>query len=156
MRSSIIGFIGIFCLVGSSSLSAVGQQQPPPATAQSGPKEIKFKVEWITTGQRNPPLPAETDSISLVAMDGDNAMTANKIVSSDIYRKVTLHPEVQKDGSTLVDVSVSEFTKESEREWPRLTTRIRLKGNDVRTIQTRTSKGEGYQFDYQILISMDQ
>jgi hypothetical protein len=156
MRSSILSFVGLTCLLGSLSLSAIGQQQvPPPASQQASLKEIKFKLEWMTTSVRNPPAKPEVETISLIAMDGDTAMTANKVVNTESFRKITLRPEVQKDGSTLVDITVSEYTKESEREFPRLSTRIRLRGNEVKAIQTRTSKGENYQFEYLLMISVE-
>lgn len=160
MKSWIFAFVGLSCLVGSLSFSARGQQQvPAPAVVQQASlKEFKFKLEWITTTVKNANTPAsipETETISLVAMDGDNAMTSNRTPGSETYRRVTLHPESQKDGSTVVDVSVSEFTKDSERDTPRLTTRIRLKGTDTRILQGRTSKGPNYEFEYVLAISME-
>jgi hypothetical protein len=163
MRSSILSFVGLTCLFGSLSLSAVGQQQvPPPAGQQASLKEIKFKLEWITTSGRVPgsspnatPASPDTETISLITMDGDTAMTANKVVGTDTYRRITLHPESQKDGSTIVDVSVSEFSKDSERDTPRLSTRIRLKGADVRVIQARTAKGTNFDYEYLLNISME-
>ena len=160
MKSWIFAFVGLSCLIGSLSLSARGQQQvPAPAAGQQASlKEIKFKLEWTTTTVKNANTPAsvpETETISLVTMDGDTAMTSNRTPGTETYRRVTLHPESQKDGSTVVDVSVSEFTKDSERDTPRLTTRIRLKGNDVRVLQARTSKGPRYEFEYLLAISME-
>ena len=162
MKSWIFAFVGLSCLIGSFSLSAHGQQQavPPIADKQASLKEIKFKLEWITTtvkpanSQSPAPIP-ETETISLVTMEGETAMTSNRTPGTETYRRVTLHPESQKDGSTVVDVSVSEFTKDSERDTPRLTTRIRLKGTDTRILQARTSKGPNYEFEYVLVISME-
>ncbi len=165
MKSWIFAFVGLSCLFGSLTLKANGQgqaqqQAQPPVVAQQGSlREIKFKLEWITTSIKpaNSPAaqaPPETEAITLVTMDGDTAMTANKVVSTDTYRRVTLRPEAQKDGSTIVDVSVSEFSKDSERDVPRLSTRIRLKEGITRVIQARTSKGAGYEFEYLLNVTM--
>lgn len=165
MKSWIFAFVGLTCLVSSLSLTAIGQTAPPQgsasqgATTQASLKEIKFKLEWIQTTTRTPAVPnsvPETETISLATMDGETAMTANKLVSTELYRRVTIHPETQKDGSVLVDVSVTEFSKDSERDTPRISTRVRLKGSDTRVIQSRVSKGLGYEFEYVLSISMDQ
>jgi hypothetical protein len=166
MKSWIFAFVGLSCLLGSLTLKANGQGQtqqqvqPPIAAQQGSVRENKFKLEWITTSIKpaNSPAaqaPPETEAITLVTMDGDTAMTANKVVSTDTYRRVTLRPESQKDGTTLVDVSVSEFSKDSDRDVPRLSTRLRLKAGDTRMIQTRNSKGQGYEFEYLLSITMD-
>lgn len=162
MKSWIFAFIGLSCLFCSLTLPANGQGGVPPAAVppQVSLKEFKFKVEWMTTSIKPPTstatqAPPETETISLVTMDGDTAMTANKVTSTDVYRRVTLHPESQKDGTTIVDVSISEFTKESERDVPRLSTRIRLKAGDTRVIQARNSKGQGYEFEYLLNITME-
>ena len=164
MKSWIFTFVGLSCLVGSLTMTAHGQQGtvPPPVVAgqQSSGKEIKFKLEWITTTVKpvnaaGAAAPPEIETVSLVTMDGETAMTANKATGTNTYRRVTLHPESQKDGSVVVDVSVSEFTNESERDTPRLSTRIRLKGADTKVLQARTSKGQGYEYEYLINISME-
>jgi hypothetical protein len=105
----------------------------------------------VTSTKTQPPT---SETVLFSAAEGLTTMTNNPVQSSDFYRKVTLHPDLQTDGSYIVDVVVSEANK--EQDLPRISTVVKVRPNETKIIQTRTSKGANYEFEYTFSITQVQ
>ena len=156
MKSWIFAFVGLSCLFASITGTALAKQggqktEAVKATDQKPIKEVKFKLEWITSTKSQPPT---SESVVFSAAEGLTTMTNNPVQSSEFYRKVTLHPDLQPDGSYIVDVVVSEANKEQDIQ--RMSTVAKLKPNETKIIQDRVSKGSNYEFEYTFAITRVQ
>ena len=163
MRSWVLSLLGIVCLLGTVSTSALGQDsakavgggQAAGAQAQKEAKEIKFKLEWISTTKSNDNKPdaVETESVTVCAVDGQATMSTNSLTNSNTYRRIVVRPESQPDGSYLVNLSVSDFTKDQDRDVPRIESTFRVKMNETKVYQARHVKGANYEYDFQYTIT---
>lgn len=141
----------MFAALTVPALAKQGQAGQATKAAEQKPfKEIKFKLEWITTTVSQNPT-TSTESVIFTTVDGQTCMTNNPMQSSDMYRRVTLHPDLQADGSYLVDVVVNEANKEVDN--PRISTQVKVRMGDTKIVQTRTSKGNGYNYEYVFAIT---
>ena len=148
-------------LVGSVSGHAVGQGATTSTPPQSKVgKEHRFKLEWIgksnlpVTGNNPAPTP-RSETITMWAAENDSAVSTNPLPNSDFYRKVILQPRPQSDGTLMLDVTVSEFTKDMERDLPRTGSTIAPKLGEAVVVQTRNSKGSNYDDEYIFSITQE-
>lgn len=162
MRSSLLAFIGISCLMATLTLPSIAQQAKPaeaqPATKsqdQKPFKEVKFRLEWTTNSGSTSQAKATPsyESVVVSAVLGQSTMTTNPVQSADIYRRVIIQPEIQADGSYIVGLSVSEFGKDQDRETPRIETSVKVRAGDTKVVQDRVSKGTNYEFQYLFTIT---
>lgn len=148
MKSWIFALVGLSCLIGSLTVPAIAQQgtkEPAKATDQKPFKPIKFKLEWVTT-LKTQATTVTTETVIVRAADGQTIMTNNPVGTGDMYRRVTIHPEIQTDGSYLVDITVNESNKEQDN--PRISTILKMRPNETELVQSRISKGTGYEYEY--------
>lgn len=159
MRSWVLSLLGIVCLLGTVSTAALGQDSAKVAVAgqattatqaQKPAKEVKFKLDWISTtkGGDNKPDTVETESVTVCAVDGQASMSTNALTGSNTYRRIVVRPESQPDGSYLVSLSVSDFTKDQDRDVPRVESNFRVKMNETKVYQARHVKGTNYEYDF--------
>lgn len=81
-------------------------------------------------------------------------MSTNPVVGDNsLYRRVVVRPESQKDGSYMLNMSISEFQKDAERELPRVETNVRVRTGDTKVIQTRAAKGSGYEYEFLVTVT---
>lgn len=149
MKSWIFAFVGLSCLVTSFAAPAFARQgaKPDPVkppVEQKPLKEVKFKVEWTGTSKGQPTSASE--SVMIVGAEGEMSMSNNQLAGSDVYRKVTLRAESAPDGSYIVDISVSESTR--EQDIPRMSTVVKVKKGETKIVQTRSSKNSNGETEY--------
>jgi hypothetical protein len=156
MKSWIFALVGLSCLIGSLTVPAFAKQggkaEPQKATDQKPFKEVKFKLEWSGQGAKGTPAAIET--ITLVCADGQTSMSNNAlIVGGDTYRRITIHPESQPDGSYIVDIVVSETNK--EQDIPRISTVAKVRKGETKIVQTRISKSSSGEVEYVFAITAE-
>jgi hypothetical protein len=147
MKTWMMGFLCFTCIFGS--LSAIGQQTVKPdlnkSPAQRSYHEVKLKIEW-TGGSKGKAVSA-SESVTLCVPLGETSMSNNPVNNGDTYRRAIIRPELQADGRYLVDLTVSETSK--DQDYPRMSSTVMLKPGETQLVQTRTSKdGTG---DYEFL-----
>lgn len=158
MKSAIYSILCLSCLVASFTLPAIGQgtagsTPQKPVTPNIG-KELKFKLEWTTVSDpANPTKSTTSESIVLCTIDGQTSLSTNLATGTEIYRRVTLHPDIQVDGTYLLDVQVAELLKDQDRDITRVATAVRLRANETKVVQSRTAKGTNYAYDYLFTIT---
>ena len=165
MRSWVLSIIGIVGLVGALSVSATGQGGATTPTVRQGVitpapvdqkpfKEQRFRLEWtvkvLSGSASNSP---ESEAVTISSGDGQTAMTTNPVPAEDKFRRVTLHSEQQTDGSFLINVGVSEFTKDQDRDIPRIDTIVKAKLGETKIVQDRITTGTNYKYQYQFKIT---
>ena len=161
MKSWIFAFVGLTSLLASFTVPALAQQgtktEIPKGSTVEQPrsmKEVKFKLEWITSVKSKTSPFEEKYALSIVGVDGETSMTNNSDGTSASYRRVTLHPESQKDGSYLVDVTVSDSTQ--DRDIPRISTTVRIFPGINKLVQDRLMNGKDTDADYQLFLTVEK
>ena len=154
MKSWILGIVGLSCILGSLSLSAIGQQATKPDQEKSVTKrsfkELKFKIEW--TGGYKGKEATSSESAILCAAAGETSMTNNPVNNGETYRKAIIHPELQPDGSYIVDLLVSESSR--VQDYQRMSTPVKLKWGQTKVVQTRYMKDASRDYEYQTKLSL--
>jgi hypothetical protein len=157
MKSWIFAFVGLTSLLASFTVPALAQQgtkADPPKAEQRSSKEVKFKLEWITSVKSKTSPFEEKYSLSVVGVDGETTMTNNSDGTSSSYRRVTLHPESQKDGSYLVDLTISDSSQ--DRDIPRIATTVKIFPGINKLVQARLMNGKDTDADYQLFLTVEK
>ena len=156
MKSWIFAFVGFSCFVGSLTVTAHGQlgqgtpkTDPPKLAVEQKPlKEVKFRIEW--TGASKGVASTAMESVTITGAEGEMSMSNNPLPDGS-YRKVVLRPEGQHDGSYLVDISVSESTR--DQDIPRMSTVVKIRKGETKIVQSRLSKNSNGESEYTCAIT---
>lgn len=166
MRSWVLSIASFICIVGSLTGVASGQGDAsqnanpkpvaqPTSADQRAFKEVKFKVEWtvrsLGTGSNAPSANPDSEAITITSAEGQTTMTTNPVPGEDKFRRITLHSELQPDGSYLVNLNVIDLTK--DQDIPRLDTVVKVRTSETKVVQDRISKGSNYNYQYQVTIT---